>query len=70
MNPISFGKITNRALPDESAPLAVLPTLWRYSSGSLGGSYCIIQSTSGKSNPLWATSVHSNIPLSEFKYSK
>lgn len=32
--------------------------------GSSGGSNCTIQSTNGISNPLAATSVHNNIPVS------
>ena len=41
-------------------PRAVLPTRWIYSFGSSGGSYWIIQSTSGISKPRAATSDEEN----------
>jgi hypothetical protein len=44
-------------------PLHVLPTLWIYSFVSSGGSYWIIQWTSGISKPLAATSVHTSTPF-------
>lgn len=57
------------AFPFELAPLHVLPTLWIYSLVSSGASYYIIQSTSGISKPLAATSVQSKTPFYELENS-
>ena len=42
----------------------------KHTFGSSGGSNCTIQSTSGISKPLAATSVHNNMPLSAEQNSK
>ena len=62
--PSSSGRKIRSAWPLPPSPRAVRPTLWMYSLGSSGGSYCTIQSTAGMSRPRAATSVHSRIPVS------
>ena len=62
--PSSSGRKISSAWPLPPSPRAVRPTLWMYSLGSSGGSYCTIQSTAGISRPRAATSVHSRIPVS------
>lgn len=62
--PSSSGPKISSAWPLPPSPRAVRPTLWMYSLGSSGGSYCTIQSTAGMSRPRAATSVHSRIPVS------
>lgn len=61
--PFSSGNKNINAFPEEFKPLQVLPTLWIYSFVSSGGSYYIIQWTSGISSPLAATSVHTKTPF-------
>lgn len=63
----SEGNININAFPFAFSPLQVRPTLCIYSLVSSGGSYYIIQSTDGISNPLAATSVHNKTP---FKFRK
>lgn len=62
--PSSSGRKISSAWPLPPSPRAVRPTLWMYSLGSSGGSYCTIQSTAGISRPRAATSVQSKIPVS------
>jgi hypothetical protein len=62
--PSSSGRNIRSACPLPPSPRAVRPTLWMYSLGSSGGSYCTIQSTAGMSRPRAATSVHSSLPVS------
>ena len=67
--PSSSGNRKRRAWPHPPA-LAVRPTRWMYSFGSSGGSYWTIQSTSGMSSPLAATSVQHRIPCSAWQNSR